>query len=233
MAHYSPNGAWERTLLALSKGKGWLGRKASKKLRRAYMARALAHFETLEQTLGAGDLCVDLGANYGTFTKRLAATGATVHAYEPDPDTFEILKKNVSDLPNVILHQEAVAQTEGTLTLHRLAAELASNAEKRSWGSSLIPSERASTTDGVAVKVVSFAQMLATVGGPIRVIKIDIEGSEVEILNDIVNEPQSFDIDTLFVETHERQRPDQLPDVLHLRSAAAKIQRPDIHLYWP
>lgn len=233
MAHYGPTGAWEHTLLALSHSSGWLGRKASKKLRRAYMARALAHFETLERTLGPGDLCVDLGANYGTFTKRLAATGATVHAYEPDPDTFEILKSNLSDFPNVVLHQEAVAKTEGTLTLHRLAAELASTAEKRSWGSSLIPSDRASTTDGVEVKVVSFAQMLAVVGGPIRVIKMDIEGSEVDILYDIARTPQSFDIDTLFVETHERQRPDQLADVVQLRSDAAKIQRPDIHLYWP
>jgi FkbM family methyltransferase len=233
MAQYGPIGAWEHVLLALSKGKGWVGGKASKKLRRAYMARALAHFETLERTLGPGDLCVDLGANYGTFTKRLAATGATVHAYEPDPDTFEILKTNVSDLPNVILHQEAVAQKEGTLTLHRVAAELASNAEKRSWGSSLMPSERSSTTDGVAVKVVSFQQMLATVAGPIRMIKMDIEGSEVDILHDIAQAPQSFDIDTLFVETHERQRPDQLADVVQLRSAVAKIQRPDIHLYWP
>lgn len=233
MAQYRPIGAWEQTLSVLSNGKGWFGYKARKKLRRAFMARALAHFDTLERTLGSDDICVDLGANYGTFTQQLAATGATVHAYEPDPDTFEILKANVGNLPNVILHQEAVAQTEGTLTLHRLAPELATTAEKRSWGSSLIASDRAATDDSVEVKVVSFAQMLIAVGGPIRVMKMDIEGSEVGILHDIVQAPQSYDIDALFVETHERQFPDQLPDVLQLRTAAADIQHPDIHLYWP
>jgi len=233
MAQYVPIGAWQHTLRILSGAKGWLGFKARKKLHRAYVARALAHFEAMEGTLGPDDVCVDLGANYGTFTKRLAATGATVHAYEPDPDTFSILKRNVGDLPNVVLHQEAVAQAEGTLTLHRLAAQHASTAEKRSWGSSLIPSERSSQSDGVMVKVVSFRQMLAAIGGPIRIVKMDIEGSEVEILQDIAKAPQDYKIETLFVETHERQRPEQLNDVIRLRTAIAEFLRPDIHLYWP
>ena len=83
------------------------------------------------------------------------------------------------------------------------------------------------------VKVVSFRQMLAAIGEPIRIVKMDIEGSEVDILQDIAKAPQDYKIETLFVETHERQRPEQLNDVLRLRTAVAEFLRPDIHLYWP
>lgn len=233
MARYEPRGIWQKVLSNLSHRKGFLGKKAQKKLRRAYMARALESFEMIENELGTHDICIDLGANYGDFTKRLAETGAVVHAFEPDPQTFKILKENVGGVSNVMLHQVAVAKTSGRMNLYRISEDLASTAEKRSWGASLVPSQRSSRSDVVEVEVRSFEQVLAEIGKPVKLVKMDIEGAEVEILDQILAAPSLYPVESLFVETHERQRPEQLADVIRLRSAFDRLSRPDVHLYWP
>ena len=58
---------------------------------RAAMARGL--LQGILSMLKPGDLVLDCGANVGAVTGPLAETGATVHAFEPDPFAFEKLKK--------------------------------------------------------------------------------------------------------------------------------------------
>ena len=42
---------------------------------------------------------------------------ATVHAFEPNPVCFEILKKRFSRLPNVRIYNQGVMDKPGSLTL--------------------------------------------------------------------------------------------------------------------
>ncbi len=53
---------------------------------------------------------VDIGANVGSFVTwaRMRGPGSTIHAYEPNPGTFEMLVRNVGALPDVFCHQQAV-----------------------------------------------------------------------------------------------------------------------------
>src|SRR5947207_3356176 len=59
---------------------------------------------------GEGLTVVDLGANVGAFSVWASRRwpGSTIHAYEPHPDTFAMLVRNVAGLANVVCHQEAV-----------------------------------------------------------------------------------------------------------------------------
>ncbi len=70
---------------------------------RAPQAQAL--FDAALARLGLGDHCLDLGANVGSFTARMAETGATVHAFEPDRAAFEALSKCVEGMDNVKTNQ--------------------------------------------------------------------------------------------------------------------------------
>ena len=65
------------------------------------------------------DVVLDCGADVGEVTKVLAETGATVHAFEPDPYAFGQLKKRTADLPNVVRHNAALGVRAGTIKLMR------------------------------------------------------------------------------------------------------------------
>jgi FkbM family methyltransferase len=58
--------------------------------------------------LSSKDIVVDIGAYVGEYTLFAARSGATVHSYEPTPDSFKLLEKNTKKYPLVICHQAAV-----------------------------------------------------------------------------------------------------------------------------
>lgn len=72
----------------------------------------LAHF------VRPGDVVLDVGANVGYYTTRLArlvSSTGRVHAFEPVPETFDVLRFLIArlGLRNVELHRDAVSDVEG------------------------------------------------------------------------------------------------------------------------
>ena len=81
-------------------------------------------FETaiIQAEVKPGDVVLDIGANIGYYTLILAKlVGETgkVYAFEPDPDNFRLLRKNVraNGHRNVVLVQKAVSDVSGPLDL--------------------------------------------------------------------------------------------------------------------
>ena len=71
-----------------------------------------------------GDVVVDVGANVGYFTliaAQLVGDSGRVWAFEPDPDAFSILERNVelNGYKNVTLVNKALGSEPGTLRLFR------------------------------------------------------------------------------------------------------------------
>ena len=85
--------------------------------KRILNAERAFHLATLD--LKPGDIAVDCGANVGVYTRFMARSGATVHAFEPDPVAFEQLRENTASLPNVVTHQAAVGLHDGEARLYR------------------------------------------------------------------------------------------------------------------
>lgn len=70
-----------------------------------------------------GDYVIDIGANIGYYTlimAKLVGETGKVFAFEPDPNNFELLKKNVeyNGYKNVVLFNQAVSNENGTLKLY-------------------------------------------------------------------------------------------------------------------
>ncbi|MCH8343216.1 MAG: FkbM family methyltransferase [Planctomycetes bacterium] len=61
---------------------------------------------------------VDLGANVGLFTSRVAEQAERVICYEPIPENFAQLRRNIEGLSNVAPVQEAVDGKTGMMRLH-------------------------------------------------------------------------------------------------------------------
>jgi FkbM family methyltransferase len=194
--------------------------------RRRRNTRARAAFERALSSLGSGDVCVDCGANTGTITARLADTGATVHAFEPDPVAFEVLSQAVGSRRNVILHQAAVGIGSGTVALYRTQS-FQNNSVKGTQGSSTIATKtRASTTNQITVTKVDFPDFIRSLGIRVALVKMDIEGAELAILRQIVEHGMHECIGQMFVETHEKQLPEmrrETRDVIRLTRRAGNI----------
>jgi FkbM family methyltransferase len=166
----------------------------------------LTAFDAVVAELKPGDIAIDCGANVGKFTMPMAESGATVYAFEPNPDAFACLVRSMAAFPNVQCFQAAVTTTPGPvkLYLHRYASD---DPVHFSTGSSLLMSKRNVREDRFAlVDGVQFAEFIKGLGGRrVRLLKMDIEGAEVDVLNQLLDEGLHEIIDQAFVEIHDRQ----------------------------
>ncbi|WP_267634439.1 FkbM family methyltransferase [Frigidibacter sp. RF13] len=231
MTDYRPANAYQRLLARIGRWPNPIGASARRKLRRAWAARTLADFEKEMGRLGPDDIALDLGANVGVFTRRLAATGATVHAFEPDPDTFAQLKEACGGLPNVILHEAAVGAASGTVRLYRAPSDRRTVYSE--MASTVFSASRQYRAESIDVEQRAFAEVLEGLPRPAALIKMDIEGAEFDILCDIFRDPGRWSFGALFVETHETRALNQIPAIDQMRAIAADLRRPRINLYWP
>jgi FkbM family methyltransferase len=119
-------------------------------------------------------LVIDAGANIGLatlFFKR-QHPNARVIAFEPNPSTFELLERNVGDLPGVTLVNAALAEGRGTLQLHQQAA--GDIGASRFEDYRLIWHDKGTLTT-VEVPTVPLSEYLHE---SVAFLKVDIEGSE-------------------------------------------------------
>jgi FkbM family methyltransferase len=152
----------------------------------------------------AARFVVDLGAHVGSFS--LWAAGAApcrVHAFEPNPATFELLRRNLAADPDRLrCTRAAVAGSAGTRQL-ALAEDSAANA--------IDPG------GDVTVASVTLGEALAQAGFPqVDVLKMDIEGAEYEVFEQLA--PRGLDgVGAIVLECH--RGPGASPERLAARLA--------------
>lgn len=85
----------------------------------------LESFETsiVQKLVKKGMTVVDIGANIGFYTLQLAklvGPGGRVYAFEPDPENFRLLKKNLQTnrIKNVLPIKKAVSNSTGRVRLY-------------------------------------------------------------------------------------------------------------------
>jgi FkbM family methyltransferase len=189
-------------------------------------------FERAARLLKPGDIVIDAGANLGEITTLLAKTGATVHAFEPDPYAFEHLQRNVAQYPNVRLYRQAVADRPGSVKLYR-SNKFVEDPDFWSQSSSLFNDKvNMSVADPIDVEQISIVDFVDSLDRPIRILKIDVEGAEVPILEAILANGTMSRIDKIFAETHEKKIP-QIAERTHaLREQVARNWPGRINLDW-
>ena len=127
---------------------------------------------------GQGRLFVDVGANFGwysmIFSLCAGSTGQVV-AIEPEPGNLRLLTKNkaVNHADNVKIIASGVGEKAGN-------AELFLNAKSNPGMHSL--RQNITSTDKVSIKISTLDDLLRDVPGDIDLLKMDIEGFEVDAL---------------------------------------------------
>lgn len=231
MIQYQPETAYERLLARLSSMPNSLGCSARRKLRRAWAPKTIADFEGRVARLGPGDVAIDFGANVGLYTRKLAETGAEIHAYEPDPDSYALLCAATAGYENVICHRAAVGAEAARVRLFRAPA--GQHAEFSEMASTVFAASRQYQFEAVDVDQHAFRDVLAGIGRPVALIKMDIEGAEFEILREIFADLSRWTFGAMFVETHETRATEWIPEIDRMRAVAQGLSAPMINLYWP
>jgi FkbM family methyltransferase len=129
--------------------------------------------------LRSGDVVVDVGANTGYYTllaAPLVGSSGRVIAVEPNPSAFRLLEHNIRQNRlhgRVSAHCVAAAAEYGTLSLVVF--------EGRSGSATLAPV--ASGVESRTVRVCPLDDLVDPgLRGRIRLVKIDVEGAEVDVL---------------------------------------------------
>lgn len=122
-----------------------------------------------------GDVAVDVGAMIGYYTLILAKNvgpGGRVFAFEPDPRNFELLSENVAmnDYQHVTLRQAVVGDRSGRTELFPASEEMRGD-------------NRAYPTPGRDPVPVDMVALDDVVDGPVDIVKIDVQGFEVQVLD--------------------------------------------------
>jgi len=146
-------------------------------------------------------LIVDAGANIGLASVWLAHRypGARVIALEAERGNFEVLRRNVAPYPNVEPRLQALWSHPTRLRI--------TNPDASAHGFQVGEGEPTGRADDGSVEAVDVPALLREAGaGRIDLLKLDVEGAEVEILRD--GAAHWIDhIGTLAVELHDRFRP--------------------------
>jgi FkbM family methyltransferase len=144
-----------------------------------------AELRYLNRLVQPGDNVFDIGANVGLFSVVLGrAVGAQgrVIAAEPVPENAVRAKANfeLNQLTNVQLIHAAIGSTEGSIRLN-LATDLA-------YPSVVVVAESRGSGKSIDVPLRTLDNIWLEMGSPpIRFVKIDVEGYELEVLRGAVS----------------------------------------------
>ncbi len=188
--------------------------------------------------LRPGDFVIDCGANVGDVTAPLAATGATVQCFEPDPYAFGKLTRRFANTRNVRMDNAAVGLRDGTIELFR-AAGFDEKPKGNSVRSTTLSGGRGvseAQEDKVSVRLIDFIAYLKkriSAHGEIAFLKMDIEGAELEILEAMETERLFDSIHCTIAETHERKFRALRPRFRALKERIGAAYKPEhVNLDW-
>lgn len=137
----------------------------------------------VKNKINKGDVVIDLGANIGYYTllfADLVGPSGKVFAFEPEPKSFELLKKNVeiNGYKNVTLIPKAISQTTGKIRLH---------VSQDNLGTHSISKIYYVKNNFIDIDSITLDDFVNECEKNIDFIKMDIEGAEFDVLKGGVN----------------------------------------------
>jgi FkbM family methyltransferase len=177
---------------------------------------------------------VDLGANTEIFLPDdLIKAASAVYAVEPDPMVFEVLRSTYGSRNNVHLYNAAVGSEDGEVQLFRERAFDAADPTSASLGASVFASHGAvDSARAVAIPQIGILTLLHAIGKKVDLMKVDIEGAEVPVLETLLSSPMASRVSVILVETHEHVLPELAERTDILRKRAKEISEPKIFMNW-
>jgi len=183
-----------------------------------------ASFAVLDRMLTPGSTFLDIGAWIGPLTLYAASLAQKCHAVEPDPRARTGLMANIACNPRfaerIQVHPEAVGEIRGEAQMGNITSDFGGD----SMSSLLFGTAQNAWT----VECVTLDELIGSMDVP-SLVKMDIEGAEVEVLNGSRNYIEEVR-PPLFLSVHGRFWPDpvsRMRTLLGILSAYHDILTPE------
>jgi len=177
--------------------------------------------------LDKDDIVVDLGANIGMFTIFASNKVKKIYSVEPLPETFNNLEKNVQHFDNVTTLNKAIYSKGGNIEF---------NKNEVSGASSIF--NKQINFETVTIEAITFDDFLKKYNlDKINYLKVDIEGAEFDLFENMNEDYLQNNIDKIFMEVHLMNN-FKLDDILnkigkhfHYNIESEGVDRKGIKLY--
>jgi len=152
--------------------------------------------EVIKKEIKEGDVVLDIGANIGYYTlifAKLVGPKGKVFAFEPDPENFALLNKNIkiNEYKNVVLINKAVSNETGEIKLYLNEYNKANH--------QIYPSKN--HRKSILIQTTRLDDFFKDYKGKIDFVKIDIEGAEylaIQGMSNLLNKNKNIKIITEF-----------------------------------
>jgi FkbM family methyltransferase len=145
------------------------------------------------ETTFSSPTIIDCGSNIGLsilYFKKIYPT-ASVLAFEPDYHNYEQLKRNIegNNLLGITLHKCALSADVGIVDLYH---EISSGSLRSSLHNK----------EGKKIESVVSQRLSEYITNDVEVVKIDVEGAEIEIIQDLLRSGKINNIKLMIIEFH-------------------------------
>ncbi|MFR9620123.1 MAG: FkbM family methyltransferase [Rikenellaceae bacterium] len=144
----------------------------------------LEYIYHLEKLLSAGDVAIDIGANLGYYSRTMARiVGAQGHVYSVEPviPIFDTLRYNTRKFRNITLYNIALGTEERSITM---ANNTVASEGYFCTGQNFVQESAASDDEEFSATMKRGSELFAQLTR-LDLIKCDIEGYEVVVLNEM------------------------------------------------
>ena len=152
----------------------------------------------LDKIVPERSVTIDVGANCGLYTRKLARLSRRVHAFEPSPKMAALLRRTSAS--NVSVHEIALSDQIGDAELF-----IPQDDNQPVYGLASLEPRRVASEQAVVATKVPTARLDAIVHEEVAFVKVDVEGHELNVLNGAV-ELLEHSQPVFLVEAEDRHR---------------------------
>lgn len=128
--------------------------------------------------LGNSDIVIDIGAHIGAFSTLAAQIGAgRIYAFEASKENYLVAVENLKQFQNVHIENKAVVRSDIVVPEVRLLKSSSGDNWNTGDGNIIFSSD-----GDIPVEAISFDSIMEKLNSNIRLLKLDCEGSEFQIL---------------------------------------------------
>lgn len=198
----------------------------------AYYTSLIKLYPILKK-VGSNFLFVDCGANIGDISALFLSKGAIVKSFEPDLLAYSYLLKRFAGKERIEIINKAVADSDGKAMFYYHKERLNKEGIEFTVSSSLLKEKKnVDHMHGMEVETVDLCRYIDSLGREVDILKMDIEGEEIAVLNKMISEETYKKVGLILVETHETKIPGHKEKVASLKQLIQEKRINNIKLNW-